>query len=94
MLKYYHSNTSKGLTDMTQKIKKYFSCINKLSKNLIKYGSLLSYLLILIGIYMLFSSSDYYSHFVAEEFIKSSVSVFAEFIIGALFIDLVINVKN
>lgn len=79
---------------MTNKLKEHFSNINKVSKNILKYGSLISFLLIFIGICMLFSASDYYSNFVAQEFIKSSVSVLAEVIIGGLFFDLVIQVNK
>ena len=79
---------------MTKKIKEQLSNINKLSKNIIIYGSMISFLLIFIGFCMLFFSSDNYSCFVAQEFIKASISVFAEVIIGGLFIDLVINLGN
>jgi len=79
---------------MTKKLKEHFSNINKLSKNIIKYGSLISYLLIITGICMFFSATDTYSIFVAQEFIKSSVSVFSEVIIGGLFFDLLIKMNN
>ena len=79
---------------MTKKLKEHLSTINKLSKNIIKYGSLISYLLIIIGICMLFMASDNYSNFVAQEFIKSSFSVFAEIIIAGLFFDLLIRTNN
>lgn len=76
---------------MDKKIKEQFANINKVSKIIIKYGSLLSYLLIIIGFCMLFLSYDNYSSFVAQEFIKASFSVLAEIIIGGLFFDLVIQ---
>jgi len=79
---------------MAKKIKEHFSSINKISRNLIKYGSFISYLLIITGICMLFWASDNYSYFVAQEFIKSSFSVLAEIIIGGLFFDLVIRLNN
>jgi len=79
---------------MTKKIKEKFSNINKLPKNIIKYGFLISYLLIILGTCILLTSSDNYTTFVSREFIKSSFAVLAEVIIGGLFLDLVIQINK
>ncbi|MBQ7669067.1 MAG: hypothetical protein IJS47_07050 [Clostridia bacterium] len=71
---------------MTKKIKEKIENINKISKNIIKYGTLFSCLLIAIGVILLYKTPH---EFIAQELIKSAVTVWAEIIIGGLFIDFV-----
>ena len=74
---------------MAKKIIEKIKNINKLSKSIIKYGSIISLILILAGFYMLCTSNNHTNYFVSQEFIKSSFMVWAEVIISGLFIDLI-----
>ena len=76
---------------MIAKLKEKISNTNKLTKLLFKYGFIFSYIILLIGIYLLFSAQDYQSNFVAQETIRASLSVFCEFVISAIFFDFLNN---
>lgn len=71
-----------------------FSGMKKISKFAIKFGSIFSAILFAIGTFLLAYSRfalnyDFYTEFIAVNFIKNSVSVLAQFIIGALIFDYV-----
>lgn len=71
-----------------------FSNMKKISKFAIKFGAIFSAVLFSIGTLMLAYSRfilnyDFYTEFIAVNFIKKSVSVLAQFIIGALIFDYV-----
>ena len=73
---------------MISKLKEKLSTTNKLTKLLFKYGFIISYIIFLIGTSMLVTAVGKQNIFVAQEIIKTSLSVFCEFIISAIFFDL------
>jgi len=79
---------------MISRLKEKISNTNKLTKILLKYGFIVSYIIFTIGIYMLFSSNNYERTFVAQEVIKASLAVLCEFIISAIFFDFLNNSGN
>jgi hypothetical protein len=79
---------------MITKLKEKFSTTNKLTKILFKYGFIISYIIFIIGMYMLFSSDKYETTFIAQQIITASLSVFCEFIISAIFFDFLSSSGN
>ena len=73
---------------MITRLKEKLASTNKLTKLLFKYGFVFSYIIFIIGIFVLFRAKNYQTVFVAQETIKASLSVFCEFIISAIFFDL------
>jgi hypothetical protein len=74
-----------------EKITKEIDKVGMVSKNIIKYGTILS-LLLFIGAGIVFAVNNYYLKdstlmFNCISIIKASVSIFAEIIIGGLIID-------
>ncbi len=81
-----------NLTKNLEKIFSEFNSLNKNSKSLIKYGSIISLLLLALGaIFLVLNNSlfnyDYHFELIARTIIKSSFTIFAEVIIGGLLID-------
>ena len=76
---------------MITKLKEKISNTNKLTKLLFKYGFIFSYIIFILGMCMLFSSSNYQDTFVAQQVVANSLSVFCEFIISAIFFDFLSN---
>jgi len=79
---------------MITKLKEKFSNTNKLTKILFKYGFIFSYIIFVLGMCMLFSVRTYQDTYIAQEVITSSLSVFCEFIISAIFFDFLTNSRN
>ena len=73
---------------MISRLKEKLLNTNKLTKLLFKYGFIVSYIIFTIGLYMLFGASSYEETFLAQEVIRASVSILCEFIISAIFFDL------
>ena len=79
---------------MISRLKEKFLNTNKLTKILFKYGFIVSYIIFIIGMYMLFGASGYEESFVAQEVIRASLSVFCEFVISAIFFDFLSSSGN
>lgn len=73
---------------MISKFKEKLLTTNKLTKLLFKYGFIFSYIIFLIGTSMLITAEGKQNIFIAQETIKVSLSVFCEFVISAIFFDL------
>ena len=74
-----------------ERISEEIDKVGMISKNIIKYGSIVS-LLLFIGAGIVFAVNNYYLQdstlmFNCISIIKASVSIFAEIIIGGLIID-------
>jgi len=76
---------------MISKLKEKFSNTNKLTKVLFKYGFISFYVILVLGMCMLFSSNTYQDTYIAQEIISSSLAVLCEFIISAIFFDFLNN---
>ena len=82
-------------TNISKKIEKIFSSfvkLNKITKLIIKYGTLISVALLIIGTFMILinrygSTFDVNLDFAATSLVKASFTLMAEAIIGGILVD-------
>lgn len=84
------SNVNKKLKTVSQK----FDSINSFSKSIIKYGTKISFLILIIGTVLFVinqtsNSFDPYTNIISVTLITSGISILAQIIIGALVIDFI-----
>lgn len=85
MVLYLYSTKGEGLME---KLSKRLTNLNKISKNILKYGLLLVLVFLIISNVLLKNVSSVSELNIAREFVCSNVYAFCEVIIGAIMIDM------
>ena len=85
MVLYLYSTKGEGLME---KLSRRLTNLNKISKNVLKYGLLLVLVFLIISNVLLKNVSSVVELNIAREFVCSNVYAFCEIIIGAIMIDM------
>ena len=76
-----------GDDHMREKIQNKISNMNKVSKNILKYGLFFCLILLIIANILLYTASDYHALFIGRELTEAAFVTIAEICIGALIFD-------
>ena len=76
------------------KLSKRFTNLNKISKNILKYGLLLVLISLIISNFLLNDVESVAELNIAREFVSGNVYAFCEIIIGAIMVDMFMDKKE